>query len=233
MDWAAIKETLAGINMVSIVVRLLMAVIMGGLIGIERGRKGRPAGFRTHMLVCLGSALAMLTNQYVFEVFNTSDPVRLGAQVISGIGFLGAGTIIVTGRHQVRGLTTAAGLWASACMGLAIGIGFYSAAIVTCVAILFVSAMLHRLDEYVHSKSKVMELYVEFEEISHISNFIESLKEHRIRVTEIEMTKVSTTATTKANVAAIMTLRSEEKKDHADMLALVGRIEGVNFAERI
>ncbi len=231
MDWEQMTQTLAEINTVSVTVRLVLSVVLGGCIGIERGRKGRPAGFRTHMLVCLGSALAMMTNQYVFQMFHTSDLVRLGAQVISGIGFLGAGTIIVTGRHQVRGLTTAAGLWATACMGLAIGIGFYSAAILSAVAILFVSSILHQLDEYVLSKSKVMEVYVEFSQIGHVSGFIEAMREENIRVAEIEMTKVS--AASDSAVAAVMTLRSDRKRDHADMLAMVGRVEGVNFAERI
>ena len=102
------------LNSVSIIARLCLAVLCGGIIGVERGRKGRPAGFRTHILVCLGSALAMMTNAYLIEYYGGGDPARLGAQVISGIGFLGAGTIIVTGRQQVKGLTTAAGLWASA-----------------------------------------------------------------------------------------------------------------------
>lgn len=248
LDWSNVQQVqqmLSEVNNLTVVLRLSLAVLLGGIIGIERGRKARPAGFRTHMLVCLGAALAMLTNQYIFQTYGVSDPVRLGAQVISGIGFLGAGTIIVTGRHQVRGLTTAAGLWASACMGLAIGVGFYFAAIVTTVAILFVTSMLHRVDEYVHSKSKVMELYVEFCEIGHVSGFMEAMREKGIRVTEIEMTKVSPSgpagssgASRVANasdstVAAMMTLRSDQKRDHADILALVGRVEGVNFAERI
>lgn len=245
LDWAQMQEMLGQVNNVTVVLRLSLAVLLGGIIGIERGRKARPAGFRTHMLVCLGAALAMLTNQYVFQTFGVSDPVRLGAQVISGIGFLGAGTIIVTGRHQVRGLTTAAGLWASACMGLALGVGFYFGAIFTTLAILFVTAMLHRLDEYVHSKSKVLELYVEFCEIGHVSVFMEAMREKGIRVTEIEMTKVSASGSsststssrlansTESTVAAMMTLRSDQRRDHADILALVGRVDGVNFAERI
>jgi len=89
-------------------------MLLGGILGIERGRKYRPAGFRTYMLVCLGTTIVMLTNQYVYERYGGGDPVRMGAQVISGIGFLGAGTIIVTGHNQVKGLTTAAGLWAAA-----------------------------------------------------------------------------------------------------------------------
>ncbi|MEG0541295.1 MAG: MgtC/SapB family protein [Angelakisella sp.] len=215
--------------MITICLRMGLAVICGGVIGLERGRKGRPAGFRTHILVCLGAALAMMTNQYIVETFGTSDPARLGAQVISGIGFLGAGTIIVTGRHQVKGLTTAAGLWASACMGLALGIGFYEAALIACLAIVFVSTLLHRFDHYMLSTSKVMDLYVEFGDIADISTFMTKLKLHGIRVAEVELTKVNSTSD--AAVAAIMTVRSDEAKDHSDVLALVSQMQGVKFVE--
>ncbi|MEG0753465.1 MAG: MgtC/SapB family protein [Angelakisella sp.] len=220
---------LVEINMITICLRMGLAVICGGVIGLERGRKGRPAGFRTHILVCLGAALAMMTNQYIVETFGTSDPARLGAQVISGIGFLGAGTIIVTGRHQVKGLTTAAGLWASACMGLALGIGFYEAALIACLAIVFVSTLLHRFDHYMLSTSKVMDLYVEFGDIADISTFMTKLKLHGIRVAEVELTKVNSTSD--AAVAAIMTVRSDEAKDHSDVLALVSQMQGVKFVE--
>ena len=111
------------VTYLAIVLRITVAVILGGILGLERGLKNRPAGLRTYMLVCVGSCLIMLTNQYIFQVFGAGDPVRMGAQVVSGIGFLGAGTIVVTRRNQIMGLTTAAGLWASAAVGLAIGIG--------------------------------------------------------------------------------------------------------------
>ena len=219
------------VNWFSIVLRLFMAILCGGLIGIERGRKGRPAGFRTHILVCLGSTLAILTNQYIVQVYGTGDPARLGAQVISGIGFLGAGTIIVTGRHQVKGLTTAAGLWASACMGLAIGIGFYEAAIITCVSIWFVTAALHRLDSYVLSKSKIVELYVEFGSVADISSFISKLRAREIRITEMEITKANSGSD--ADVAAVMLLHSNVKRDHAEILAIASDVQGVKFVEAI
>ena len=119
----------------SVVLRLALAMLLGGCIGLERERKRRPAGFRTYMLVCLGATLTVLLSLYEFtmvtgpwsdicaEIGIKTDVSRFGAQVINGIGFLGAGTILVTGRQQVKGLTTAAGLWASACTGLAVGAG--------------------------------------------------------------------------------------------------------------
>jgi putative Mg2+ transporter-C (MgtC) family protein len=123
------------ITYLSVILRILAAVIFGGAIGLERGMKNRPAGLRTYMLVCVGSCLIMLTNQYLFQVSQAGDPMRLGAQVVSGIGFLGAGTIIVTKHNQIKGLTTAAGLWASAGVGLALGVGFYEAAFTAGIAV--------------------------------------------------------------------------------------------------
>ena len=121
-----LPDFLYEINLLSVSLRLILALLFGGIIGLERGSNRHPAGFRTHILVCVGAALAMMTNQFILQQFDTGDPARLGAQVITGVGFLGVGTILVTGRHKIKGLTTAAGLWASACLGLAIGIGFYS-----------------------------------------------------------------------------------------------------------
>lgn len=116
------------ITQTSVVIRILAAITVGGLIDLERGMKNRPAGLRTYMLVCVGACLIMLTNQYIYQFTGAGDPMRLGAQVVSGIGFLGAGTIIVTKHNQIKGLTTAAGLWTAAGVGLALGIGFYEAA---------------------------------------------------------------------------------------------------------
>ncbi len=219
------------INDTSILLRLLLAVLCGGIIGFERGRAGRPAGLRTHILVCLGSTLAIMTNQYVFETYGISDPTRLGAQVISGIGFLGAGTIIVTGRHQVKGLTTAAGLWATACMGLAIGIGFYKAAIIGCLLISFSTVVLHRVDNFMLSKSKVLDVYIEFDRSASITSVLDTIKLGNVHIDSIEMVKPSYDAN--ASVAAIMTLRLKEKRVRLDVVAKICAIEGVSFAEEI
>ena len=136
------------INMYSIILRFLLSILFGGTIGIERGKKRHAAGMRTHIVVCMGAASVMMVSQYISTILQTAtDPARLGAQVISGIGFLGVGTIVVTGHKQVKGLTTAAGLWASACMGLAIGIGFYEGALVMCLMLYIVLEVLNLWDE--------------------------------------------------------------------------------------
>lgn len=222
---------LNSVNDFTIILRLLLAVVLGGIIGFERGRSGRPAGLRTHILVCLGSALAIMTNQYIYETYGVSDPSRMAAQVISGIGFLGAGTILVTGRHKVKGLTTAAGLWATACMGLAVGIGFYKAAIVTCILISFATVILHKFDNFMLSKSKIMDIYMEFDHSISFSSILEAMKKLNIQIETIELVKPTYGAT--ASVAAIMTIRLKQKKMKMDVLTNICSIEGVEFAEEI
>lgn len=228
---SGISIDLMSINNTTVIIRLLLAVILGGMIGLERGRSGRPAGLRTHILVCLGATIAMMTNQFVFESFGTSDPTRMAAQVISGIGFLGAGTILVTGRHQVKGLTTAAGLWATACMGLAIGIGFYLAAICACVLIVFATVVLHKLDNYMLSKSKILDVYIEFDNTASISSVFETIKSMMASIETIEMVKPSYNGT--ASAAAIMTLKLKQKKIRLEVIARLSTIQGVSFAEEI
>lgn len=133
--------------------RILLACIFGGIIGYEREQTNRPAGLRTHLLVCVGSALTMMIGEYAFRAFGTHvDPTRIGAQVVSGIGFLGAGTIIKAG-FNVRGLTTAASLWAVSCLGLACGMGYFAGAIICGITICVVLIMLKRFDSYIMGRS--------------------------------------------------------------------------------
>lgn len=165
-----------------------MAIIFGGIIGYGRERERRPAGLRTHILVSIGSTLAMITNIYIYEVYNSSsDPTRLGAQVISGIGFLGAGTIIVTGKNKVRGLTTAAGLWACACMGLAIGAGFYSGAIIGCLFIASVTAVLSKLDKRINRNSRNITIYILVNSTKAASKLLKDIQSTNVKISDIEI----------------------------------------------
>lgn len=214
------------INTLSIIVRLLLATICGGILGEERGRKKRPAGFRTHILVCIGAALIMITSQYMSDVLGMEgDASRMGAQVISGIGFLGAGTIMVVGKNQVKGLTTAAGLWACACMGLAIGIGFYEGAIISCIFLYAVVTLLHRLDVYSRTHTKILDIYVELEEIVGINNFMNVVRADGTKISNIEVSK---TDGRDAHVIALtMTLTLKERKDHGEYMMQLNNIDGV------
>ena len=131
-------DGLRTVTLASVTVRMLLAVLCGGIIGIERAYKRRPAGFRTHILICLGAAITTLTSQYLYlNLHYYTDMARLGAQVVAGIGFIGAGTIVVTRQQRVKGLTTAAGLWASAIIGLTIGGGFYEGALLATGLVFF------------------------------------------------------------------------------------------------
>ena len=165
-----------------------MAIIFGGIIGYGRERERRPAGLRTHILVSIGSTLSMITNIYIYEVYNSSsDPTRIGAQVISGIGFLGAGTIIVTGKNKVRGLTTAAGLWACACMGLAIGAGFYSGAIIGCLFIASVTAVLSKLDKRININSRNITIYILVNSTKAASKLLKDIQSTNVKISDIEI----------------------------------------------
>ena len=149
-------------NIVTVTVRLVLAMIIGGIIGLERGKQGRAAGMRTHILVCIGAALTVMIGYYLYEIMHIStDPMRIAAQVISGIGFLGAGTIFIKGRFQITGLTTAAGLWATAAIGLALGAGFYAGAIITFVFIVLAVTIFHRLEYKITKRYNRFGIYVE------------------------------------------------------------------------
>lgn len=184
MDW------LYEINLYSVTLRLVLAVLFGGIIGLERGSNKHQAGLRTHILVCIGATLAMLTNQYIFATVTTlTDPARLGASVISGIGFLGAGLILVTSRNKVKGLTTAAGLWASACTGLALGIGFYSAALVAGILIFIVLALLPRVEVYFYNRSRLMTLFIELDSMNSLREFLNSVRNQNLLIVETHVNK--------------------------------------------
>lgn len=230
-------ELLTEVNLVSTSIRLLLALICGGILGIERGRKKRPAGFRTYMLVCVGATLVMITNQYIYAQYSNTDPTRMGAQVISGIGFLGAGTIIVTGKNRVKGLTTAAGLWAAACIGLAIGIGFYSGAIIGCILIFVVMSALHRLDERMTSSAKIINLYIELSQMSDVGHFMKFAKEQELKVSEVELTRSKAFSnygvSNEASLALTLTLQLPKRCTHIEIIELLSTVEGVKYVEVI
>lgn len=215
----------------SVVFRLVLAMILGGILGMERGRKKRPAGFRTYMTVCVGSALVMCTSQYMVGAFDTGDPARLGAQVISGIGFLGAGTIIVTGRSQVKGLTTAACLWASACIGLAAGIGFYAGAIVCTALIYFGMTVMHRIESSLLSKARVMDFFAEFAAMQDVGRFIQMLREQGITVSDLQMNRKNHTKDDLVGV--VFTVKISRPIPHDKLIETFSSFEGLKFIEEI
>ena len=217
------------VTFLAVFVRIFASLIIGGLIGLERGMKHRPAGLRTYMVVCLGACLVMLTNQYIFQVFGTGDPVRMGAQVVSGIGFLGAGTIIVTRRNQIKGLTTAAGLWASAGVGLALGIGFYEAALAGALAVFSVMTLLQRMDNKMHSKTRALDVYVEISKDCPLGDFL-----HNIRELGIEVRDTQRELDTDENVRAyVTTLHLQKRTKHRVIIDSLRELPGVVYIEEM
>lgn len=219
------------ITYLAVILRILVSVLIGGLIGLERELKNRPAGLRTYMVVSLGACLVMLTNQYVCQVSGAGDPVRMGAQVVSGIGFLGAGTIMVTKRNQIKGLTTAAGLWTAAGVGLAIGVGFYEAAIVGGVAMYVIMTLMQLIDKNVQRKSKTLELYVELGKDCPLGNFLHAVREREIEILDIQH---ENNAVSENGIRAYMLyLKQKRRLSHVELLEDIRTIDGVSYLEKM
>ncbi|MBR5448786.1 MAG: MgtC/SapB family protein, partial [Clostridia bacterium] len=160
----------------STLLRALLATVMGGIVGMERGRQGRAAGMRTHMLVCLGATLTAMTGMYAVTVLGfDSDPLRIAAQVVSGIGFLGVGTILIKGRFQITGLTTAAGLWTVAAIGIALGIGFYEGAIVIFSLAVLATTIMARLEYKLRRRNTRYGIYLEIVGADNVKKIIKHL----------------------------------------------------------
>ena len=227
------------LNTVGVLVRLVLAMFFGGIVGLERGRKRRAAGFRTYMLVCMGAALTMMLGQYLSQMLATRwtdtvlgvDVARFGAQVISGIGFLGAGTIVVTGRQQVKGLTTAAGLWASACIGLAIGAGFYECILLGLLLIILCVMVLPRLESELIERSKSMNIYVEFDSLDHIGAVLGCVKGQDVRIYDVEIEREKTE--TSQNPSVIISLRLNQRMPHSEVLAAISSLDCIRMIEEI
>jgi putative Mg2+ transporter-C (MgtC) family protein len=226
-----VELTLREVTYLSVILRPLCALVIGGIIGLERGMKNRPAGMRTYMLVCVGSCLIMLTNQYLYQVAQSGDPMRLGAQVVSGIGFLGAGTIVVTRHNQIKGLTTAAGLWAAAGVGLALGVGFYEAALVVGFLVFSVLTLLQRWDNQMRSKTKTMEVYIEFSEKTNLGNLIREIRGMNVEIQNVQLENEYVTDETAR--AIIATLKFAKRSEHSLMLKKLYKLEGVIYLEEL
>lgn len=225
-------DGLRDITMASVLARMLLAVICGGVIGIEREYKRRPAGFRTHILICLGAAMTTLTSQYLFlEMHYYTDMARLGAQVVAGIGFIGAGTIIVTRHQRVKGLTTAAGLWTAAIVGLAVGGGFYEGAIFATALIMVAELLFSKLEYRILENAPEVNLYMEYVDKACLDNVLKLYRERSVKVLNMEITRA--TGSEHHNACAIFSLRLNKKCKAEHLVADVNRVEGVVSVEEL
>ncbi|MBE6595360.1 MAG: MgtC/SapB family protein [Ruminococcaceae bacterium] len=220
-----------GFHIWGVLLRLGLAVICGGIIGVEREHKRRPAGFRTHILICLGASMTTITSQYLMIYLGMfTDLARLGAQVIAGIGFIGAGTIIVTKRRQVKGLTTAAGLWTSAIVGLAVGAGYYEAALIATLIVLFVELVLSRFEYFIMSTARTIHLYIEYKENDSLVEMTEYLRSRHVGVSDLQITKSGAVT---QNPCAIFSLDLPRKMTHDKLMTALSEIDGVVSVEEL
>ena len=228
----SIFDGLRDVTMASICLRMVLAVVCGDIIGLEREYKRRPAGFRTHILICLGAAMTTLTSQYLYLYMHYyTDMARLGAQVVAGIGFIGAGCIIVTRRRRVKGLTTAAGLWAAAVIGLCLGGGFFEGGIFATLLILAAEMFFSKLEYRVLDNAPEVNLYMEYTNKDCLENVLKLFRELNLKVLNMEITR--STETEKHNACALFTLQLNKKCGVERVLAGVHATQGVISVEEL
>jgi len=236
-------DPIRGVSLPGLFIKMFLAVIFGGLIGLERGHKHRAAGSRTYMIVCLGAALTIILSQYeswlvtgvwheISEMIGRKvDVSRYAAKVIGGIGFLGAGTIIVTGRQEIKGLTTAAGLWTSACMGLAIGSGYYECAILAFFLILFTTVILEKVSSWVVSRARNMDLYVEFEKMENLGEIISTIKSLDIQIFDVDIQREK--QSNGVTIGAVISSRLPKKETHSHVMSKISKFDFVTVVDEI
>lgn len=223
-DWAY------DINVWSVILRVVLACLIGGIIGAERASKHHVAGLRTYILVCLGSCATMMTNQFISD---SADVARLGAGVVTGIGFLGAGTIMVTSRNQVRGLTTAAALWACGCVGLAIGIGFYTMAIAAAIVILLALVLLPKIEQSLQDRAKLVDIHIELLSRPDLKKLLEYVRSNNIQVLSIAYDPAYANTGLSVYSIALKINKNEQGKyiKHDLLLKNLKALEYVNYVE--
>ena len=219
-------------TLLGVAVRMVAAVICGGLVGLEREFKRRPAGFRTHILICLGSSVTILTNLYLYQVMHMyTDISRMGAQAIAGIGFIGAGTIIVTGRKRVKGLTTAAGLWAMSVIGLVCGAGYLELAFFSTAMVLLAEIVLSRFEYRYVRRVEDMHLYIEYRESVCIEEIMKVLRRQKIPLTDLEVTRINDGDAHR--YCAVLEIQVNRDKLDGSLLQELNAIEDVTNIEEL
>ena len=223
-------DTFRELNMWTILFRLLLTAICGGLIGMDRTRKRHPVGLRTHILICMGAAVTTMTSQYLFRELNMyTDVARLGAQVVSGIGFIGAGTIIVTKQQRIKGLTTAAGLWTAAILGLCFGIGFYEGGLLGCIMVLFIEIVLTRVENRFLDEAPEVNLYVEYLNRGVLEQVLHVFREEGVNVINMDLSQKNPEK--KRTSFALFTLRLKNKEMAAELAKTLQKMEHVISVE--
>lgn len=216
-------------NMQNLLIRVIVSTVLGGIIGLDRGMKHRGAGTKTITVVCLGATLVMLTEQYIQIYFpGLANMNRMAAQVISGVGFIGVGTIIVS-RHRVRGLTTAATLWASACVGLAVGIGFVEGGVLVTIMMMLSLHVLPFVERFATRHSRYCNVFLDLEESRDLHRVIQKLKEAGVTVDSAD-TSESRTEGVGISVHLVLYLKKAVRRTEIyEMLAKMDQVVSVDF----
>ncbi|MGN0342750.1 MAG: MgtC/SapB family protein [Roseburia sp.] len=211
-------------NMRNILIRIIVSTVIGTIIGFDRGMKHRGAGTKTITVVCLGATLVMLTEQYIQVNFpGLANMNRMAAQVISGVGFIGVGTIIVA-NHQVKGLTTAATLWASACIGLSIGIGFLDGGVLITLMMLFSLHVSPHIEKFLTRNSRYFTMIIDIEKVQYLRDIIREIKGENIAIESLEIMKPSTKG---QPTSVYLILRTKQRMAASDIYDLMMRSEKV------
>ena len=227
-----ILNSLRELSLLTVALRMALAVVCGGIIGAEREFKRRPAGFRTHILICLGASMTTLTSQYMALTLGYfTDLARLGAQVIAGVGFIGAGTIIVTKRQRVKGLTTAAGLWCSAIIGLALGGGFYEGGVLTTALIMVAELLFSKWEYKLLNSAPEVNLYIEYRGKGTLEQVLKLIHECEIKLLDLEITRKPTAE--EKTTCAIFALRLNKKFSQTYILEQFSKISGIIVIEEM
>lgn len=212
----------------NIILRMMAAIVLGALIGIDRGAKRRGGGARTDAAVCLGAAMVVMTGQYMeMRYQGTTDVARMASQVVSGVGFLGAGSIIVS-RHQVKGLTSAAGIWVCACIGLAVGIGFVDGAVLATLILLVFLHLLPLVEEKVYRHSRYMILRVEAAEGGTSMELLRRLKADGCMVDLFEVDKVGTDMKSFTITVTVRIPRRLNREQYVEKLMEIGGVLSID-----
>ena len=222
-----IFDLLKDFNIISVLVRIVLAILLSSIMGLERSKSGRAAGLRTHILVCLGACIAAMTGVYIAQQYG-GDPSRIAAQVISGIGFLGTGTILIRNKSAIVGLTTAACVWVTGAIGIALGYGFYEAAVVSSLLCFFIMDKFNRIERKFKPKERIFTAYIEFVDAKTINETIVELLDQGIILSETSFTKVKTNLPD--GLAANTTITVENSRTTKDAMELINKHENVSFA---
>ena len=221
-----IFDGLRDMSFATVALRMCLAMLCGGCIGLEREFKRRSAGFRTHILICLGATMTTMISQFLYLYMGYyTDMARLGAQVVAGIGFIGVGAIITTPQKRVKGLTTAAGLWSSAIIGLCLGAGFYEGGLLATMMILIAELVLSPIEHKYFNKTPEINLYMEYNNKATLDNVLFIFRQMDVKVVNLEITRAIENE--RHNASALFVIRLNRRFSADKVVEAVNKVEGV------